>query len=794
MVTTATEPARQEEGLYRDLAISGQERLLEDLQRELPAGLGARVAQRLSPGERIVLSFSVDMNLIGNYAREWVVLSDTFCATWAEADGEFAERGTFLLEDLAEARLRELTGNHIMQVRAGGEWHELARSSNLTAWKLRPLRQVLEMVAEKGPVALQDLGDVVLRVPHRNVCPKCGRIIRPRLRICVACMDKKGTLLRLLRLLAPHKFVVVTAFILLAVGGLIQLVPPLITGSIFDLVLVPAVQGEAPAGSFWFRFAPPGSIRLLVMFGALSVALLLISSGIGAVRGYLTSWTGHRIVVDLSTRLFSHMLRLSLSFYHREETGRAMSRVTRDVRRIQRFVSSRVQEVLHNALTVVYIVCIMMVKNWRLALLAFLPIPLLFVVSEVSRRRFHRLYHTLWRRYAAMSRYLADIIPGMRVVKAFAQSDRERGRFGGVMDRIFTHEMKAVRVRVLLEPALRIATRLGALVVLVCGGAMVIRGGGAEGALTIGDLVVFNSYMLMFYFPVLSLARMLPEFEEATTSSARVFEVLDSEPELEGEDREIDMPAVVGRVEFEDVTFGYEPEKPVLKDIDFVVEPGEMVGLVGHSGAGKTTLINLVCHFYKTDEGRVLIDGVDLTDVRVESLRRQIGIVSQEPFLFSGTVAENIAYGVPEATETQVVAAARAANAHEFILKFPEGYDSLVGERGARVSGGERQRIAIARAILKDPRILILDEATSSVDTETEEKIQEALQRLIRGRTTFAIAHRLSTLKFANRLLVLDHGQLVERGTHDELVALDGVYAGLCRKQTELSRITVWNE
>jgi ATP-binding cassette subfamily B protein len=242
------------------------------------------------------------------------------------------------------------------------------------------------------------------------------------------------------------------------------------------------------------------------------------------------------------------------------------------------------------------------------------------------------------------------------------------------------------------------------------------------------------------------------------------------------------------------VSFGYEPDKPVLKDMSFVVEPGEMIGLVGHSGAGKTTLINLVCHFYKTDEGRVLIDGTDLADVRVESLRRQIGIVSQDPFLFSGTVAENIAYGVPEATETQIVAAAKAANAHDFILQFAEGYDTLVGERGARVSGGERQRIAIARAILKDPRILILDEATSSVDTETEEKIQEALQRLIRGRTTFAIAHRLSTLKFANRLLVIERGRLVEEGTHDELVALDGVYANLCRKQTELSRITAWSE
>jgi len=347
---------------------------------------------------------------------------------------------------------------------------------------------------------------------------------------------------------------------------------------------------------------------------------------------------------------------------------------------------------------------------------------------------------------------------------------------------------------VTLDPIIQLTTQFGGLLVFIVGGIMVIRSAGQEPGMTMGKIVMFSGLMGRFYMPMTDLARMLPEFERATTSADRVFEVLDSEPELESDERTAEMPQIKGRVEFENVTFGYEPDEPVLRDMNFVVEPGEMIGLVGHSGAGKTTLINLVCHFYKAEDGRVLIDGIDLAEVKVETLRRQIGIVSQDPFLFSGTIAENIAYGKPDATEREVVAAAMAANAHEFILKFPEGYDTLVGERGARVSGGERQRIAIARAILKDPRILILDEATSSVDTATEEKIQEALRRLVAGRTTFAIAHRISTLKFANRLLVIDHGRLAEIGTHDELMQRDGVYAQLCRKQTELSSMTAWSE
>jgi len=780
---------------YVDLSHLKGGNALVELQRVLPEELLRQLRNRLPPGERVLFSFPVDMNLLGDYAREWLVLTERNCVTWTEDEHGFRERRSFALGDLRGARLRELRGNHILVVDVGDGWEELVRSSNLTAWKLKPAVQALEKVAADGVDVLADIRQVELKLPGRQVCPTCGRIIRPRLGICLACLNKRQMFLRMLKLILPYKLAAAAAMLLLAGTIGLQLTRPLIAKGITDLVYVPVVQPDkAPLESFWYRFGPAGSINLLLTFGALLLIMILLPSLVGAARRYVSSWLGNRISMDLSNRVFAHMMRLSLSFYHREETGGAMSRITRDVGRIHMFLSWNVQMILADVFTIFFIVIIMLNLHWRLALIVLTPVPILVVVSEVARRKVHGLYNVLWRRYAAMSRFLADRIPGVRVVKAFAQTGREAHRFEGITGRVFSHEMKVAKIRAILEPIVRMATGMGHILVFVCGGLLLIWGRGAQGELTIGDIVAFSSLMHMFYMPVMDLAHMLPEFERAATSADRVFEVLDSEPELDSDDRTVEMPPITGKVEFRDVTFGYEPEEPVLKEVGFVVEPGEMIGLVGHSGAGKTTLINLVCHFFKTDEGQVLIDDVDIMTVKVEGLRRQIGIVSQEPFLFSGTVAENIAYGKAGATEHEIIAAAKAANAHEFILGFPEGYDTLVGERGTRISGGERQRIAIARAILKDPRILILDEATSSVDTETEEKIQEALRRLVRGRTTFAIAHRLSTLKFADRLFVLEKGRLVESGTHEDLLASGGVYARLCEKQTELSRLTAWEE
>jgi ATP-binding cassette subfamily B protein len=379
---------------------------------------------------------------------------------------------------------------------------------------------------------------------------------------------------------------------------------------------------------------------------------------------------------------------------------------------------------------------------------------------------------------------LADVIPGVRVVKAFAQEKREIDRFEGKSFELLTGELRVARLRSIFSPTMTFLTSMGTLIIWWIGGNKVLGG-----TLSLGDFVAFSSYMMQFYSPVEGLCRLNHRFQRAATSAERVFEVLDTQTDVADKPKAIDMPQIEGRVEFKDVNFGYEPGKPVITDMSFVVEPGEMIGLAGHSGAGKSTLINLISRFYEVEEGAVLIDGYDIKDVSLKSLRDQIGVVLQEPFLFNGTVAQNIAYGNPDAPVEEIVAASKAANAYDFILDMTDGFDTVLGERGVKLSGGERQRISIARAILRDPRILILDEATASMDTETESQIQQALERLIKGRTTFAIAHRLSTLKHSSRLLIIEDGQLEEMGTHEELIEQGGIYARLVQMQQEMSKI-----
>jgi ATP-binding cassette subfamily B protein len=579
---------------------------------------------------------------------------------------------------------------------------------------------------------------------------------------------------RLLQRLRPYWVPAVTAFSLSLIGSGMDLAQAPLQRLLVDDVL-PRHAGV----SLEQRLHGLGMLFLLLLCLRAGMALL------GAARTFIMSAVGEQLTYDLRRDVYDHLQNLSLSYYDQKDTGWIMDRITSDTGNLQQFMTDGFQRTVLNIVTCVVIIIMMLAMNWHLAALSLLPAPLVVLMSSRFMVRTRRLYHWNWRRRTAVFSLLSNVIPGVRVVRAFAQEPREQDRFRRRSATYRDASITVARIFAGFNRSTGFVIALSSLIIWGYGGYLVIMG--APGA-SVGVLVAFMTLVGRFYSPLQDLTQLSRQIQQASTSAQRVFEVLDTQPDLTDAPDAKPMPPIEGRVTFRDVTFSYDDRNPVLKNVSFSVEPGEMIGLVGPSGAGKSTTINLLCRFYDVSEGAVEIDGIDVRDVQLRSLREQIGIVLQEPFLFHGTIAENIAYGCPEATLEAIIEAARAANAHEFIIRLPDGYETMVGERGARLSGGERQRISIARAILKDPRILIFDEATASVDTETEQKIREAIDRLVAGRTTFAIAHRFSTLRNADRIIVLEKGRLAEIGTHEELMAGDGLFRRLCEMQSEVSR------
>ena len=732
--------------------------------------------------EELKVALSTDMTVDGKYGQDWLLATEKRLLAFNQNGKVEPDVFQVLLSEVDELEVRKLFGNNIIKVRTKDKGAEIARFSKSMSSKFEPAVAEIQTFIQKSKPAkeIQDevTGHRVGFNKPKDVCEKCRRPL-PEWSggICPHCVQKGKMFSRLLTYLVPYWHVAAIASVIMFVLIGVRLIPMYLQKSLFDDVLIPGSTGKTPP-----------NFKLLFYLGCGLIGVNIVTTVLGAARGYMMAWVGQRITFDLRNKVYSHLHTLSLSFFSQRETGIIMTRVTRDVERLQEFIARGFPDMVTNIVMIIAMGGIMFRENWWLALFTLIPMPVMIILTLYFGHKMHKVFHVVWKRWAEISGILADTIPGVRVVKAFVREKHETNRFNSKAYELFEGEMNSAKLYTIFTPLMGFITFIGTIVIWFVGGREVL----INPAFTIGSLTVFQSCMMQFYAPVQSLAQLNERFQHAATSAERVFEVLDQKPEIADKENAIELTTIKGHIEFKNVAFAYDYEQEALKNVSFEIQPGEMIGLAGHTGAGKTTLINLICRFYDINEGAILVDGHDIRDIKIDSLRSQIGVVLQNPFLFNGTVAENIAYGKPGATMREVIAAAKAANAHEFIMNFPDGYDTVVGERGERVSGGERQRISIARAILKDPRILILDEATSSVDTETEATIQEALGRLIKGRTVFAIAHRLSTLKHSNRLLILEKGKLAEIGTHNELIEMDGIYAKLCKMQTELSKIRAW--
>ncbi len=548
-------------------------------------------------------------------------------------------------------------------------------------------------------------------------------------------------------------------------------------------IMTLGVAGSNLAGPYLLKVAIDRYIATGNLWGLNGVAALYILTHLvnwvcSYGQTYYMSWVGQNTLYSLRRDLFSHLQRLGFKFYDSRPAGVIMSRVTNDVQAIQELISGGLVHMISDVIVLGGIVTIMLLMNTRLALVSFLVLPFLTYTAIVFRNRVRRAYRDVRVKIANVNATLQESISGVRVAQSFVREDLNAQRFDQTNLENLQANMRAASLFSVFMPLVDCIGAAGISLILWYGGRQVMAG-----TLTVGVVVAFISYLERFYRPLQDLGQIYNTMQSAMAACEKIFAIMDTEPEITDRPGAVDPGSLKGHVRFENVTFGYDPDRPVLHDINLEALPGERVALVGPTGAGKTSIINLLARFYDPQRGRIVVDGHDLRDLKVECLRKQIGIVLQDTFLFSGTVKDNIKYGKLDATDEEVIAAAKAVGAHEFIEKMPQGYDTPVGERGAMLSIGQRQLISFARALLRDPRILILDEATSSVDAYTEVLIQRALEKLLEGRTSFIIAHRLSTVRNADKILVIDQGRIVERGTHAELLARGGLYAQLYEMQ-----------
>ncbi|GGH62596.1 ABC transporter [Comamonas phosphati] len=727
--------------------------------------LGDELRARLAPQENVLAIVPVDLSADLRFGHGLLALTQERLLACDPVDRQWREWPLAVDQSL---RLQDHGGVGKLELhdhdRRLGLWHiTLTHQTSIMLLTQQFDRQRERMARGQDYVDQED--------EETAHCPVCHTVLPPDTEECPACARQQGpqtstwVLLRLWRFAKPYKNQLLLGFLLTLATTAAQLVAPYLTIPLMDKILIPFQNGEK---------IDPGLVTFYL--GAL-LGSALLAWALGWARTFVLAKVSERIGANLRTTTYNHLLNLSVDFYGSKRTGDLMARIGAETDRINLFLSLNALDFATDVLMIVMTSVILFSINPWLALVTLVPLPFIAWMIHIVRDRLRTGFEKIDRVWSEVTNVLADTIPGIRVVKAFAQEKREADRFADANQVNLQANDKVNKTWSLFTPTVTLLTEIGLLIVWGFGIYLV-----AHEKITVGILTAFIAYIGRFYTRLDSMSRIVSVTQKAAAGAKRIFDILDHVSNVPEPINPVKLPRTTGAISMEDVSFRYG-SRAVIKHLQLQIRPGEMIGLVGHSGSGKSTLVNLICRFYDVSEGSIQLDGVDVRRMSVSDYRSNIGLVLQEPFLFFGTIAENIAYGKPGATREEVVAAARAAHAHEFILRLPHGYDSLVGERGQGLSGGERQRISIARALLIDPRILILDEATSAVDTETEKEIQRALDNLVQGRTTIAIAHRLSTLRKADRLVVMDRGEIVEVGPHDELMARKGHYWRLYEAQ-----------
>ncbi len=737
------------------------------INKAMPDDARGWVENQLCDGEKVLFAVVGDLSLFEKYATATLVIT----SRRAVIVDENHENGFFsaAFSDIEKVSVKRMYGNARMNFKMKDGREETVFRYTYAVAELCDVAAAYIEAIGRGEDEAEQLEIVKAAYEKKmRVCPKCGRtLIRPGAE-CIKCQSKGKIVSKLFKYVKPQGPLLIVALVMSMCSTALALLPPSLTQRLVDDVLPNGKENDL-------------IIIVLTLLGSYILGTLL-----NGFRGYMLRIAGDRIVRYMRNDVYEKAQHLPMKFYDKTSTGSVINRISGDTNNLQAFALRISQEIVVQLFMLVGIIIIMFLKDWKLSLLALCPVPLVVLGAKYFSRKIAPFYRRIWKRWAAVSSVLTDTIPCVRVVKSFAGEKRATEKFKKYNDEWYKVDTSSAKITNAFPAIVSFVVTCGSLLIWGVGGTWAIKG---FGGLTPGLLVAFLSYVSMFYGPVNFFAYLSDSYQGALASAERVLDILDAEPEPDfgkGNCPE----KIRGKIEFRNVNFSFDRAKKTLSDINLVIEPGDIVGIVGTTGSGKSTMINLLMRFYDNYDGEILLDGQNIKDIDMSYYRSKIGYVQQEPMMFSDTIFNNIAYGVPDAHIEQVINAADVANAHDFIILQPDGYDSMLGERGVGLSGGERQRISIARAVLKNPSILVFDEATASVDSETENQIQEAIERLIYGRTTLMIAHRLSTLRKANKIVVVDKGRIIECGTHDELMALKGKFYKLIQIQSMSEQVS----